>query len=953
MFEKRPLAVAVSSIIAAGALGATAMTVPNKAVAAEDTIEEIVVTGSRLKRPDLEAVSPVSIVDQEEFTLSGVINVEQKLAQLPQTLPSFGPSSNNPGDGTARVNLRGLGTARTLVLVNGRRYIPATQSGVVDLNNIPAPLIERVDVVTGGASAVYGSDAMAGVVNFIMKDDFSGVEVNALYDTTTKGDAEKYDISLTMGGDFADGRGNAVLFLQYSDREALYQGDRSFSDVALTDSTDDNGNPILVPGGSSGIPGTRVFGGPTVTTGPNAPYTLGRFNADGTGAPFADPADRFNYAPDNFLQLPQKRYTAFAMGHFDLTEKARGYMELTYAQNKVPQELAPTPAFLGGLEVNPDSPFFAPSVQDALRGMRADPLDDDENVFLPFIGRRMVENGPRQARNERDSWRALFGVDGDINDQWSYDVFVSRSSTSYSEPLNNDVSDTRFRQAVLVTDDGSACQDPSGGCVPMNIFGPGNISQEAVGFVNIGATNITKVTQDVVGGNVSGTFDNPMSQDAPIAVLFGAEYRKEKSSFRPDTFLSSGDVLGFNAGEATTGSFDVTEFFFEAEIPLVTGVTGAEYLGLWGGYRYSDYSTVGGVNSYAATLTWAPISDLSFRGGYQRATRAPNVIELFLGQANGFPSATDPCAADGAPNLGDAQLVALCEATGVPAGQVGVFSQANTQIEGIFGGNPDLQEETSDTFTLGVVWQPEVVEGLDVTLDYYDIKIEDAISVLGGGVDNVLSICYNDIRDLGSPFCQAISRRPDGNVDVVRVLNENIGELRDRGIDLNVSYSIPLDFGMNGGSTLDISYRSNFLLEREQKPVAELDTVNICDGYFGNTCGSPNPEYQHYMRVTWASGPLTLSMAWQMLDSVRDDSIKNDGVDPNDLAVPKLKAEHYFELAGAYQVTDAFRVNAGITNLFNNKPTPVGDVQEQANTFPSTYDVIGRRFFLSGTYHFQ
>ncbi|MDZ7825872.1 MAG: TonB-dependent receptor plug domain-containing protein [Gammaproteobacteria bacterium] len=225
-------------------------------------IEEVVVTGSRIRRADLESVSPVSIVTSEELTISGIMNVEQKLAELPQSLPSFGSASNNPGDGTARVDLRGLGTSRTLVLVNGRRYMPSTQTGVVDLNTIPASLIESVDVVTGGASAVYGSDALAGVVNFKLKDDFEGVEVNALYDITEEGDAEKYNLDLTIGGNFADGRGNAVVHAQFSDRNALFADERDDTSVALVDGTNAAGNPALVPGGSSGIPGTRLFGGP-------------------------------------------------------------------------------------------------------------------------------------------------------------------------------------------------------------------------------------------------------------------------------------------------------------------------------------------------------------------------------------------------------------------------------------------------------------------------------------------------------------------------------------------------------------------------------------------------------------------------------------------------------------------------------------------------------------------
>lgn len=952
MLQRKPLAAAISSIVAAGAIGAVGAAAPNHAYGAERVIEEVVVTGSRIRRPDLDAVSPVTVVDSAEFSLSGIMNVEQKLAELPQSIPSFGPSSNNPGDGTARVDLRGLGDFRTLVLVNGRRYMPATQTAVVDLNTIPASLLERVDVVTGGASAVYGSDAMAGVVNFVLKDDFEGVELNALYDITEEGDAEKFNTDVTIGGNFADGRGNAVVYLQYSDREALFQGDRSFTEFALTES----GNQ-LVPGGSSGIPGTRVFGGPVINEGSADEFVLGRFNPDGSGAAFQDPEDLFNYAPDNFLQLPQERFMAHAMGHYDITDQVRAYSEITFSQNEVPQELAPTPAFVGTLEVNPDSPFFGAGVQEALDGIRSDTngdgvIDDEDNAFLPFIGRRMVENGPRQAIDNRDSYRMLIGVEGEINPDWSFDLFASHSRMDNQQALENDVAASRFRQAILVTDDGTACQNPAGGCAPLNIFGAGNISQDAVNFVKVGASNITSVELDVIQGSVTGAVANPISDAGQIGLVLGAEYREDSSSFRPDTFLSTGDVLGFNAGQETVGSYDVNEFFAEVDVPIVAGRPGMEYLGVWGAYRYSDYSNIGGVSSFAATVNYSPVDDVRFRGGFQRATRAPNVFELFQGSANGFPPATDPCSADGTTSP-SAELAAVCEATGVPAGLTGTFNQPNTQIEGIFGGNADLIEETADTWTFGVIYQPQWAQGLDVSMDYYDIEIEDAIDVFGGGVNNTLDICYNLEADPSSPFCNVVSRRGDGNVDTVEVLNANIGLIETSGVDLNVNYNMPLTFGIQGNeSSLDITYRSNFLLKYEETPVAGFPTVFECEGNFGNTCGRPRSEYTHNVRATWTSGPLTVSTLWRFLSEVDDDRIDNQGVSSSDLVVDNISAEHYVDLTGAYQFTDAFRVSAGVKNLFDEFPTKVGDVQQQANTFPEVYDVIGRRYFVSGTYKF-
>ncbi|REL27578.1 TonB-dependent receptor [Thalassotalea euphylliae] len=940
MYQNNKLTRAVRLAIAAGA-ATTAMAMPASVAfaeeAAEEGVERIQVTGSRIKRQELTAVTPIIEVDAQEFAISGNLNVEQKLAELPSTLPSFGPSSNNPGDGTATVDLRGLGTSRTLVMVNGRRWIPARQDGVVDLNTIPASLIENVEIITGGASAVYGSDALGGVVNFNMKDDFEGVEFSTLYDITDEGDAEKFNLDMTMGGNFADDRGNAVVYLGYSKREALFQGERDFSSVALTESGDE-----LVAGGSSGVPGTRIFGGPTLADG----TVLGTFGPNGEGLPWVEPSSRFNYAPDNFLQLPQERYSASAFAHFYVTDEHRIYTEVSYIRNEVPQELAPTPAFTT-IEINPNSAFFSPEVQQAF--LNSGDLNDNGN-YEAFIGRRMVENGSRQSIDTRDAFRILLGVDGYINDDWSYDVFYSRSMLDQTNLLNNDVSASRFIQAALTNDAGTECQDTSGGCVPINIFGAGNISQAAVDFVNVGASNVTNVTQEVFMANVAGTtpWTLPGAQE-PIGLVFGYEKRQDESSFRPDEFLASGDVLGFNAGEATVGSYSSDEFFTEISIPVLSGKEFAEDLSLWGAARFADYSNIGNVESFAAAVNWAPTEWISTRIGYQQAVRAPNVAELFQGAANGFPGATDPCASNGF--QAGVTDVALCEATGVPAGMVGNFEQANAQIEGSFGGNVDLQEETSDTFTVGVVVQP--MDGLDFTLDYFSIEIEDAIASFG--VNNTLNVCYNVAQDINDVTCQNISRRTDGNVSLVKSLNENIGLIETSGIDFNITYNTEFDFGLFGnGSSLNVQFRSTFLDKYESTPIAALpDQINKCDGYFGNTCGAPRPEFQSNTRINWTTGDLTLSALVRYIGETEDDQISEGTATADELVVPELDSKIYLDLSAAYVVSDALKVNFGVKNILDEEPQLLGDSQQQANTFPEVYDVFGPRFFLSGTYTFN
>ena len=598
MYQSNKLTKAVRLALVAGATttvlaAPSAMAFAEEAAAEEKGVERIQVTGSRIRRSELTAVTPIIEISAQEFAISGNLNIEQKLAELPSTLPSFGPSSNNPGDGTATVDLRGLGTSRTLVMVNGRRWVPSNQSGVVDLNTIPASLIENVEIITGGASAVYGSDAIGGVVNFKMKDDFEGVEISTLYDVTTEGDAEKFNLDLTMGGNFADDRGNAVLYVGYSKRESLFQGDRDFASVALTE-----GDGELVAGGSSGIPGTRVFGGPTLISGPNAGSSLGRFNQDGSGNTFTG-ADRFNYAPDNFLQLPQERLTMNAFSHFYINDETRIYSELSFIRNEVPQELAPTPAFTT-IEVNPNSAFFGADVQEAM--LASGDLNAAGNYEM-FVGRRMVENGSRQSIDTRDAMRLLVGIDGYINDDWSYDVYYSRSQMDQSNLLNNDVSASRFKQALLTNDAATECTDTSGGCVPINIFGEGNISDAAVNFVNVGASNVTTLKQEVFMATVSGAlpFTFPGAEES-AGIVFGYEKRQDESSFRPDEFLAAGDVLGFNAGLPTVGKYSSSEIFTEFSLPLLSGKEFAEDLSFWGAARYADYSNIGAVSSFAAAL---------------------------------------------------------------------------------------------------------------------------------------------------------------------------------------------------------------------------------------------------------------------------------------------------------------------------------------------------------------
>lgn len=925
--------------------------------------ETIIVTGSRIARPDLTSASPLAVVGEQEFQLSGATNVESVLNTLPQVIPGVSSVSNNPGGGVATVDLRGLGEERTLVLVNGRRYIFYDPSQIVDLNNIPTFLVERVDVVTGGASAVYGSDAIAGVVNFVMRRDFEGVELGSTYRITEKGDGGRFNVDLALGGNFADDKGNIVAYANYYKRKSIFQSAREFSRFALVDDVDAAGNPILARGGSASVPGGRVTV-PDATRPAAFPGGLGAlFLPGGAFRTFVSPGDQYNFAPANFLQVPQERWMIGTMVRYDVADNIQLYFEGTFANNRVAGELAATP-FTGTVSIDVDSPFLSPAAQAIFAQVDANEAGAEANNGFASVGlfRRMLEVGSRQNLDERNAWRAVGGVTGEILGGWTYDAYYLFARTRNSQTQSGNISRSRVLAALQTDFDPTTaalrCANATAraqGCVPLNVFGEGAISPEAAEYISIDAANSEISQLQVASGSITGELFDLGAGAVGIAV--GAEYRSVSSRYLPDFSLASGDVVGFNAGQPTSGRYTVREVFGEIRAPLLADMPFAQRLDVNAAARYSDYSldAVGGVFTWAAGADWQPISDVTIRGQYQRAIRAPNVDELFSGQAQGFPPATDPCSNRTPANQTEA-VRALCIATGVPPASVFTSGiQPNSQIEGSFGGNSNLQEEQSDTYTIGVVFRPSFVPGLNLTVDYYRIKVDDYIAELAGGVNNILDLCYNVIQDVNSTVCQAIQRNPGGDIDIVQANNANVASLKTSGVDVQVDYGFDLGFGLLGEeeSRITMFFLGTWIDKWTYTPVAESpDDKRFCVGQFGQTCDDPIPEFRLTSRVTWSTGPLQLSVRYRWIDSVKDDQIVNDGVDPSELAAPRFGDQHYFDLSANYDINENFQISAGINNLFNNKPPLAGDSSEQANTFPGTYDVLGRDYFISATVRF-
>lgn len=966
----------LAGTVMAGAMVAQPVYAQDDAGASED--EFIVVTGSRIARKvNVETAAPIAVVDAEEFELSGTVNVENVVNTLPQVVPGFTSNSNNPGTGTATLNLRGLGSTRTLVLVNGRRWMFYDTGQIVDLNTIPSFLLDSVDVVTGGASAVYGSDALAGVVNFNLRH-VDGVELGSQYSITERGDGDRYQVFGAIGTSFDDGRGRATVFAEYYNRSSIFQADRGFSREALGD-----GATTLVPLGSSTTPDGRfnVATNFTVANGTGAGTTLpagsgltidnGLFLTPGVISPGTGLS--YNYAPANYLQIPQERYLLGGMAEYEFQDGHEFYTEVSFVNNRVAQELAATPVtgsfnfnlatiqpFLSAAafqelvtydqrETAANAARIANGLTPLYSGAAAAALQP--GVINAFFQRRTTETGSRNTLDERNAFRVLGGVRGDITDWLKYDAYYLYARTRNANVQEGNISRSAFQRGL----------DGSGPAI--NVFGPNTLTPAMVQQISILAQNGDISTLEVANAALSGFLGNLGWGGGDIGFAIGAEYRKQGSEFIPDTALSSGDVIGFNAGQATAGSYNVKELFAELNIPILGPDSGVERLELTGAARYSDYSldAVGGVWTYAGGIEFAPIPDVTLRGQYQRAIRAPNVATLFGGQSIGFPPAQDPCGTAGVTPT--SAIGQFCISNGVPAGAVGsglALQLGNSQIPALFGGNPNLSEETSDSWTVGVVLEPSFIPGLTLTADWFDIVIDDAISSLGGGLQNALNVCFQQVQNASAGICSpffpngagSTVRNSSGQITVDNpplISNANIAELGVAGLDLQVNYSTTIPFSLltdTGEQDFNVSFLGTYTHDSYFVPIVGLPGINQCEGRFGLTCGEPTPKWKWTSRFSFVDGPLTTSVRWRHVSGVDDDD------DTTDFIVERLPAADYLDLTFSFEASENLTLTMGVNNIFDKAPPVIGSNQEQANTYPGTYDVIGRDFFASARVKF-
>ncbi len=974
----------------------------------------IVITGSRIPRPNLTAVSPVTVITNQEVKLEGAVMTESLINALPQVRPNQGSFISNGATGTATVDLRGLGTLRTLVLVNGRRLLPGDPTDpAADINAVPSSLIKRIEVLTGGASSVYGSDAIAGVVNFILETRLEGLRLDgqaSFYQHDNRDGADLRDalrekgfpvpigneadggirdINAAFGTGFADGRGHIMAYAGYRKIEQVTQAERDYS--ACTVVINNTNDPLMCGGSFASATGSffNNFGplhlgeGRTFVPGPSAP---------------------FNFAPFNYFQRPGRRYTAGGFGDFELSDALKPYFEFMFMDDRTVAQIAPSADFGFIAEINCDNPLLSDQQRSLVcftgNFVGETPIKDNlgnlvaiEGSPTPFVdsltgntyfkgvllvGRRNIEGGPRRADIRHKDLRAVLGVKGDLVRGLSYDASYLFGKVRMKSVLTNDLLLSRLARARDVITDPATGQpvcrsvltgeDPD--CLPWDVFELGAVTPEAAAYLGAPAKLGGTVKQRVATAFVTAELEewgirSPWANNGP-ALNVGAEYRKDTLNLRPDEHYQSNDLSGQGAPILPfTGSTEVKELFGELRLPVLSERF-IHDLTFEGGYRQSWYKNGESsftTNSYKLALEFSPIRGIRFRASHQRAVRAPNVQELFAPPFRDFLD-FDPCTGlvpDATPEQ--------CARTGVTAEQYGqIIANPLEELGGgynaIVGGNLDLEPEKATTRAIGVVLQPRFLPSFSATVDWFDIQLKGSIAQIGPGT--ILDTCITT----GDPFfCSRVHRdangslwmTPEGFVDNRRA---NIGAFKVRGIDVGSTYTQRL--GRWGSANLEFI---GTWLDRSIIDNGGLATPVNCAGLYGYACGSPQPRWRHNGRLTWSPGSgFSLSFHWRHIGKVTVDRLHEDvptfGLPSPSPFVAKIDAHNYFDLTGLFNFQGKYSLRLGVRNIFDREP-PVVAVGEagacgsssmgifcNGNTYPQLYDALGRYFFAGATVDF-
>jgi len=917
--------------------------------AKKDKIERIEVTGSRIKRTDMETSSPIQVTTAKDIEVTGLTRIEDVMNSLPQVEMGQTSYIANGASGTATLDLRGLGPNRTLVLVNGRRLQPGGVGiQAPDINQIPTALVDHVDVMTGGGSSTYGADAVAGVVNFIMKKDFSGFQLSAgaggyqhnnrnkyiqglmdkkgfVYPTGNTGvDGKDYNLNVTMGGDIADGKGHVTAYAVWRRNDPLLQGARDYSSCAL------NGAGTSC-GGSANTPNPHFDIFPVVNGAVDYSKEFwGYLNPNGSGFK-ADDGYRYNYAPVNHFMRPNERFSIGTFANYQVTDNVNTYLETSYMRDVTAGQIAESGTFFAQeYRLDYNNPYMSAAQKQQLQTLFGQGPNDQ---FVAYIGKRNVEGGPRSDHLEHNSFRIVLGANGDLSDTWTFDMSYQYGSTSSSSTYKNDLLAPKIGPRVGAV--GTTC---TGSCIPYQVWTLNGVtSAQAAQLAGVGIQNgIT--TQTVYSAYATGDTDFTLSTaDAPVAAVIGVERREVTFDATSDTVYAEGQLLGQGGPTPSLyGAYNVNELYGELNVPLVTEAAMAKSLTLELGGRLSHYNTSGNANTYKVAMEWTPIDDYKFRASFNRAIRAPNVNELFSAQSIGLWSGNDACAG-ATPGYTQSQ----CANTGMTAAQYGNVSASPAgQYNQFTGGNPNLQPEKANTVTFGLVAAP--FDNFNFSVDYFDIKMDQVIDTVGS------QLILNTCAETGlANFCNNVQRSASGSLwlgqqGLIRNLRSNVGGRHWRGVDLSANYSMDM-----AGGTMNLAMIGSYSLKKEYQPISGDAALSYdCSGNISVDCVA-QPKWRHTATATFNKDDWSVTAKWRYIGKA------NYTGTTDVLAANGINAYNLFDLAGSYYINDNLSVTASMNNIFDKEPPMVGNtITSNANTIFGAYDQLGRYMHLGATLKF-
>jgi len=1003
---------ALRGSLLAGAASLAALCAARSASAQSDQgVETVVVTGSRLPQQGLYSARPLTVIGPQELKFEGTTDLSILLNNLPEAFADQNSTLSNGARGIASVDLRGLGATRTLVTIDGSRLMPGDPiDPVADIDVIPAALVDHVEVLTGGASTVYGSDALAGVVNFILRKDFEGIELDgtasieqAPNDNSVQRariaaagytqapedvwDGETEDVTLLMGSGVAGGRGNVTTYLGYRSEQPVAERDFSSCVLGSTLKLFNPNDPLhtgLTCGGSTNY--NRWASVDDYVHGSSYDFFQTGDGAPGSGrfVPYTRAPDQvYNYGPENIFRRPDTRYVGGFFGHFDVSKKLEAYSNFMFTDDHTEAQIAPSGLFFGtggiggdAVEVNCPNPLMTPQERALLcgaDGAGSSNLTPGEALLL--IGRRAVEVGNRSDDLRHTAYRMQIGMRGDLGSGWSYDVYGQFGQTLYNEVYRNDLSINRVQNALQVDPVTGACYaaEPNAqgvvvdsACVPLDIFnGFGSITPAMGKYVEAEGFQEGTTEEQIVNASLTGDFGawggrSPLAK-SPVEGSVGAEWRSESLGLKTSSEFESGDLYGQGGptDSVPLSGFDTTEGFAEVNIPLVQDAPLVQALSVSGGYRYASYNTAGSVTSYKVGVEWQPVADMRLRGLYERAVRAPNVLELFTPTGLIAFTTIDPCS-----------LSTLGQCAGVPNAGTKLLACPDMVCSDQTGGSLLLKPEKGKTATVGAVYTPQFLDGFTATVDYFNIRVDGFI----GTIDPLITLagCYgaNTTGSSESFFCPLVHRNAEGQLfgsGYVIQQTTNTGFLSTTGIDVEAHYSINLEnWNVHGAGSVVLDIIGTALGTLVTEPVPGLGSYD-CAGLYGAICGGPAPRWRHRLRFTWNSpwDGFVLSLAWRHMGAVDLDANEKDpffdsvcGAPCNDLPDARVSSFDYLDVALDWPLREGVDLRAGVNNIFAKEPPAVDSLSlgiagssafSNGNAYPGSYDALGRTIFVAVT----